>query len=387
MYNFDILKDKVHFSAVLDKILKKMPRSIEAARRNGGIPYTTKNNEFVNYHINWWTNGFWPALMLKMYIASGDGSYLEEADRTEKLLDAALENFADIDHDAGFMWLISSGARYALDGNKKSFDRTLFASKMLAARYNPNGFITAWNGRERCGYAIIDCMMNLPLLYWASKVTGDPKYRLMAENHAHTAMKYFVRPDHSCNHIVIFDPLTGEVLETPAGQGFAPGSCWSRGEAWAVYGFALSYIYTGNNEYLEISEHTADYFIKNLPADNIPPCDFRQPADSGLKDCAAAVIAASGMLELAGILNDERSERYYGAAVKILRAVDEKYVDYSENSPAFVTHCTAAWDDIGGHDITMDYADYFFAEAVLKLCGDKNLFWKPDVTGVSGNAE
>ena len=357
---------------------EKMRHAIKKAREIEGIPYTTANENWVNWHINWWTNGFWPASMWQMHLMTGENLYRDEALRAETMMDDALRNFKDLDHDAGFMWLIHSGVRHALEKNADSYDRTLFAANMLAARFNPNGFIRAWNGPDNAGWAIIDCMMNLPLLYWASEVNGDPRYRLMAMRHADTAMEAFVRPDGSCNHIVIFDPETGDVLDKPAGQGYEPGSSWTRGQAWALYGFTLSYLCTGKAAYLDTAKRVANYFVASLPEDGVPPCDFRQPAEPDLKDCAAGAIAASGLLTLAQALPACEGQPYEAAALRMLTAMESCYADWTQLSPAILHHCTAAWHDIPQRHITMDYADYFFIEAIGKLQGEKRLFWLPN---------
>ena len=260
---------------------------------------------------------------------------------------------------------------------KDSFDRTLFAAKLLACRYNPNGFIRAWQGRGREGWAIVDCLMNLPMLYWATDVTGDPRYKLMAMRHADTAMTAFIRPDGSSNHIVIFDPETGEILDAPAGQGYAPGSCWSRGLSWAVYGYTLSYMATGKQEYLNVAKKTANHFITNLIDDPVPLCDFRQPAEPRIYDTCAGAVAASGLLELGRILPEGEREPYIRAAVRTLRAIEERYTRWDKDTPALLTHCTAAWHDLPTRHMTMIYADYFFMEAMYKLKGEERLFWLP----------
>lgn len=356
----------------------KMRFAVRKARETSFIPYTTENGAWKKNDIGWWTNGFWPASMWQMYRMTGAALYREEALRAEKMLDEALRNFKNLDHDAGFLWLIHSGVRYCLERNPDSFDRTLFAATTLAARFNPagSGFIRAWNGGDRAGLAIIDCMMNLPLLYWASHFTGDPRYRNVAMCHADTAMRYFVRPDGSCNHIVVFDPETGAYLDNPGGQGYASGSCWSRGQSWALYGFTLSYIHTGKREYLDTARRTADFFIANLPDEGVPRCDFRQPALPDIRDSAAGAIACSGLMELAGQLDEKEAPPYLEAALRLFRAL-EKEADWTESTPAILQKCTTAYHDESGRHITMDYADYFFIEAVQKLRGEKLLFWKP----------
>ena len=268
------------------------------------------------------------------------------------------------------MWLISSGVNFRMTGNDQSRKRTLLAANLLAGRFNPAGFIRAWNG-DCVGWAIIDCMMNLNLLYWASDFTGDPRFRKIAMTHADTAAKYFIREDGSSNHIVVFDPETMEVKDIPAGQGYASGSSWSRGQAWALYGFALSFLHTGKEEYLAISRRVADYFINQVQDDWIPRCDFCQPKDDPLKDACAGAVAACGLLELAKLTENKA---YFDAGVSLLKALDSRCADWSGNDPAILTQCTGSYHG-SDHNITMTYADFYFIEAILKLQGDDFLFW------------
>ena len=356
------------------RLREKMPASVEKARRVSFMPYSTSNGAWQPTDIDWWTNGFWPASMWQMYLMTGEKLYREEAIRAESMLDEALRNFKKLHHDVAFMWLIHSGVRFALEGNMDSFDRTLLAANLLAGRFNPVGFIRAWNGSENVGRAIIDCMMNLSLLYWGTRHTGDPRYKNIAMRHADTTIKYFLRPDGSCNHIVDFDPETGEYTDNPAGQGCFSGSSWSRGQAWALYGFTLSFLNTGKDEYLDAARRVADYFISQIADDFIPRCDFRQPPQPALKDNAAGNIAASGLLELARALDENEGRRYFDAAISILKAQEADSADWSKDEPAIFTKCSTAWRPDTRH-ITMTYADFFFIEAINKLRSEKLLAW------------
>ena len=370
--------DKAWLEDVAARLHTKMTYAVCKAREVDYIPYSTENGQWKPIHIHWWTNGFWPATMWQMYLATRDELFRDEAIRTEKMLDVNLEDFEGLSHDVGFMWLIQSGVRYALEGNKDSYARTMKAAQHLACRYNPNGFIRAWNGEGREGWAIVDCMMNLPLLYWASEVSGDPRFRLIAMKHADTAMDVFVRPDGSCNHIIIFDAETGEVLDNPGGQGYESGSSWSRGQAWALYGFTLSYLHTGRQAYLDTAKRVANYFISQITDDYIPRCDFRQPAEPVLKDNTAGAVAAAGLLVLSRQLPELEAVTYYDVAVKMLRAMEREDINWELNDPALLQRCTAAYHDIPGRHITMNYADYFFVEAIHMLRGQKMLFWYPN---------
>lgn len=361
------------------KMKKKMHFSAEKAAQVNFIPYSTENGEWKESRIGWWTNGFWGASMWQMYQMTKDKFYRDAAVRAEEMMDAALQDFKALHHDVGFMWLIQSGVRYAIEQNPESFDRAFFGANMLAGRFNPNGFIRAWNGKDQIGWAIIDCMMNLSLLYWASRQTNDPRFRLIAMRHADTAMKYFVRPDGSCNHIVSFDPETGEYLDNPGGQGIASGSSWSRGQAWALYGFTLSYMMTGKQEYLDTAAKVANYFIACTQATGwIPACDFRAPKKPEIWDNAAGAIAICGLMELADLLPEHQQNAYRSAACSMLTAMEASCADWTENTPAILTKCTSSYHS-KEHHITMNYADYYFIEAVNKVLGNTDVFfWAPD---------
>lgn len=220
-----------------EKIDKKLSKV--AVKSQNKIPYTTCQGEHNDMQvernsegITWWTNGFWPGMMWLMYQGTQNETYKQTAEHAEVLLDKALEKYDGLHHDVGFMWHISSGVNYRLTGNEHSKVRALYAANLLAGRYNLNGkFIRAWNG-ECTGWAIIDCMMNIPLLYWASRETNDPRFRYIAESHADTTMASHVRADGSVKHIVVHDHINGGVLEEKGGQGYEEGSSWSRGQAW-----------------------------------------------------------------------------------------------------------------------------------------------------------
>lgn len=358
-----------------EKLRRKMPLALEKAKGLDFIPYTVKNGQWAPGPFDelcWWTNGFWPGEMWAMYRMTGEEMYKTEAIHAEEMLDGAFLAYDQLHHDVGFMWLISSGANFRMTGDDAARKRTMIAANLLAGRFNPEGFIRAWN-TDRTGWAIIDCMMNLNLLYWASDYTGDPRFRKIAMAHADTAMKHFVREDGSCNHIVIFDPENMDVKEIPAGQGYAPGSSWSRGQSWALYGFVLSYLHTGKQAYLDTAKKVARYFISQIQDDWIPRCDFRQPEGDDLKDACAGVIAACGLLELAK-LGGEEAQTFFDAAVNILRAEDAHCTDWSDDYPAILNKCTGSYHG-NDHHMAMNYADFYFMEAVLKLMGDDYLFW------------
>lgn len=353
-----------------------------AIRSRNKLPYTTINgvHDKVGYgQIDWWTNGFWGGMMWLMYSETKNDVYKETAICSEKLLDEALKNYKCLHHDVGFMWHILSGAHYRLTGNEESLNRNLYAAATLASRFNIDGaFIRAWNGEGVEGWSIIDCLMNIPLLYWASKEIGDDRFKRIAMKHADMALRDHIRPDGSVNHIVEHDVNTGEVLKIHGGQGYSENSCWSRGSAWAIYGMILSHVHTGKGEYLDAAIKAAEYFIANCEKTGYKTLlDFCQPSEPIYYDSTAGVCAACGMLEIAKHVSEEKAKMYTESAIKILKATDENFCDYDENTDSLVLFGTERYphESMKGVHIPIIYGDFFFVEAILKLKGNNFLIW------------
>ena len=371
-------KDAAWVQEILDRVAHKLERVSE--RSKDKIPYTTVHgvHDDKSGEIGWWTNGFWGGMMWQMYALTENESYRKIAEDNERKLDACLMDYGKLDHDNGFKWLPTAVADYRMTKNPASRNRGLLAASNLAGRYNTVGkFIRAWNdwgNEDHRGWAIIDCMMNLPLLYWASEETKDPRFRQIASLHADTVREHFIRPDGSVCHIVEFDPETGKMVKSHGGQGYGEGSAWTRGQGWAVYGFANSYTHTGKKEYLEAARKVADYCIANLPESGILPVDFKQPPEPAWEDSCAACVIACGLLEVARHVSDSEKEKYENAAVKILRAIAENRADWTENCDAIVQNCTGAYHS-PDHHFTMVYADYYFIEGLYKLAGIGRLLW------------
>lgn len=353
------------------------------ARTSGEIgikfPYKTQGGKYeafaFNDDINWWTNGFWPGIMWLMYLHTHDEKYREIAHSCERLLDKAMEHFDKIHHDVGFMWILSALANYRITGHEQSKVRAMHAATVLAGRFNINGrFIRAWEeypGKDCTGWAIIDCLMNVPLLYWASKETGDVRFRAIAKAHTDTVMHHFVRDDFSVSHIVGFCPETGVVKEIPPGQGYASGSAWSRGQAWAVYGFTLGFMNTKDAAYLAMARNVADYFIANLDQSGVPVVDFKAPKTPDYRDTTAGAIAACGMIELAKLAPE--GDRYLKAAEHMLRGL-YKNCDFTKDEQSILQNGTGAYHDEKRHE-PLIYGDYFLLEALMKLKGADMNFW------------
>ncbi len=372
--------------AWVNETLARMAKKMEKVRERSAekIPYDTKDGIHLDKsderNISWWTNGFWGGMMWQMHALTREERYKEIARWSEEKLDTCFLHFDMLDHDNGFKWLPTAVADYRVTGCERSKKRGLLAAEILAGRYNPSGkFIRAWNDWaghdvDRSGWAIIDCMMNLPLLYWASEESGDPRFAQIAENHAHTAAQYFVRGDGSVNHIVEFDPHTGECVTTYGGQGYETGSSWTRGQAWGLYGFTLSYLHTKDPEFLSAAERIANYFMANIPESGLIPVDFRQPEEPAWEDSTAAAIAACGLIELAKLSDGRQSEIYLNAAMKLLQALEKRSFNWNEDEDNFLTKCTGAYHD-KEHEFSIIYGDYYFLEALMKLCGKELFIW------------
>lgn len=315
--------------------------------------------------------------MLLMYSATSKQQYLDTSRHAMDMLDEALYNYEVLDHDAGFIWNISSGADYRLTGDKKQRNRFMLAANSLMSRYNKNGgFIRAWNREGFEGYAIIDCMMNLPLLYRASETVGDDRYKMIAISHANTTMQYHIRPDGSCNHINEYDPINGGFVRSHTGQGYDgyDKSSWSRGQAWGLYGFVLSYIFTKNEEYLDVAKRIAHYFISNLAAsDWLPLSDFRAPKEPVIYDSTAGACAAAGLIELAKNVNDLEQGIYIKAALNILKAMEKSFCNWEENEDSILQMGTEEYNI--GKSRPIIYGDFFFTEAIYKLKGFEFISW------------
>ena len=365
-----------------EKLLVKM--SAEVDRIGDRIPFVAVDGKYPKYYdetlgdLYWWTNGFWPGMLWQMYNATGDERYKTAAEGVEKRMDACLADGVGLHHDTGFMWLHTSVANYRKTGSEEAKNRGIHAANMLAGRYNPDGkFIRAWNGwdpvYDNSGWIIVDCMMNIHLLFWASEVTGDPRYKQVAIHHADTTLDKIVRADGSCAHIAALDTATGELDFYPRCQGYGPGSSWSRGQAWAIYGYAATYKHTGDKKYLDAAKNIAHYFLANVAqTGGVPLCDFRSPAEPVMYDSSAGVCAACGMLEIAQHVPEFEKALYEKGAVSMLRACVDKFCDWDPERDAMLGGGTGSYFHDRVH-VPYIWADYFMVEAFARLM-DKDIY-------------
>ena len=364
----------------IENTWKKLDRKLSrtAIKSRNKIPYTVKDgvHDDKKDNITWWTNGFWGGLMWLMYEATKNPEYATTAKTSERLLEKGFDEIDGLHHDVGFMFHLTSGASYRLTGDKQSRRNNLLAAMMLASRYNIKGeFIRAWNIPNSEGWTIIDGMMNIPLLYWASRELKDDRFKHIAVKQANMCARDHVRKDGTVNHGVMHDVnVSGKVVGTKGGQGYGDGSCWARGQSWAVYGFVLSYIHTQDQKYLETAKRVADLFIEEARKTNwLPRLDFRQPETPIKYDSTAGAITACGLIEISKQVSEEECDKYLSAAINILKAMEENWCDWTEENDSLLQMGSEEYN-YGVHK-NIIYGDFFFTEAILKLKGSDFLIW------------
>lgn len=361
-------------TAVGDPADDRYPRTID----NDGHLITTNKYD--------WTSGFFPGNLWLLYDLTNDKKWKEEATKWTTSLEK-LKTFTG-HHDLGFMMYCSYGNAVRLDSHQEYKDILLKSAESLSSRYNDTvkaikswNYRKAWDGSEWFYPVIIDNMMNLELLFYASKISGDRKYYDIAVNHANTTLANQFRPDGSSYHVVNYEPSTGKVLNRQTCQGYSDNSTWSRGQAWAVYGYTMMYRETKDKKYLEAAKKFADYFISHLPEDGVPAWDFNagqkgyeaqgksyakeyQPVDK-LKDASATAIVASALFELAQYTD---KAHYQKLACKLLKSLDtDTYrAKLGENGNFILMHCTGSLPHKSEIDKPLVYADYYYLEALTR---------------------
>lgn len=350
-------------------------------------PAKSEKNIYAPSENRDWTEGFYTGELWLLYELSQKELFKDTAlahlPSYEKRM---VERIAIDHHDMGFLFSLSCVAAYKLTGSEEGKVTALKAADNLVSRFQPVGeFIQAWGelGAKDNYRLIIDCLLNLPLLYWASEESGNPKYREIAEKHIKTALHCVLRDDNSAYHTYFFHPDTGLPSHGVTHQGYRDGSAWARGQAWGIYGVALSYGYTKNPDYFDIFRRVTDYYIEHLPKDLIPywDFDFTDGTDQP-KDSSAAAIAVCGMLEMAKFLPEKESAYYTSVAKKSLYSLAKTYaVKDPSTSNGQLLHSTYAKSSPHntcrniGVDECCTWGDYFYVEALARLTKDWKLYW------------
>jgi unsaturated chondroitin disaccharide hydrolase len=349
-----------------------VPRSIASGR---------KQWRMIDRHD--WTSGFWPGIEWYLYESSKDEAWKQRAEQSQKFLAPLIDSSA-IDHDIGFVMYCSYGNGYRLTQHPAYKAILLRAADTLAKLYNPKvGTILSWP-REVPGVdwplrhnTIMDNMLNLELLFWASKNGGGERLYDIAVSHASTTMRNQFRPDYSSYHVVVYDTATGKKIKGITHQGYSDSSMWARGQAWAIYGYTMVYRETKDKKFLSFVQNVTDVYLQRLPEDLIPYWDFDDPSIPDVpKDASAACIVASALLELSTFVKDvNKAKMYREKAEAMLKELTLHYQSHNKNN-AFLLHSTGHKPNGGEIDASIIYADYYYIEALLrakKLSERKNI--------------
>lgn len=334
-----------------------------------------------------WTTGFWTGEIWLAYEFTADPQLRHAGEVQIESFYQRIEKKIDVEtHDLGFLYSPSCVAGYKLIQSLTGRKAALMAADELLTRFHEKGeFIQAWgplNAPDNYRL-IIDCLLNLPLLYWAYEETGEEKYRRAAQKHIHTALANVIRPDFSTWHTFFFDRETGKPDHGATCQGYRDGSAWARGQAWGIYGTAIGYRYTQEEQYIPIFRGVTEYFLRHLPEDLIPFWDLEfGDGDQQPRDSSSASIAACGMLEMAKYLEKEEAEYYTGLAKKLIKSLADGYaVKDDKQSNGLVLHSTysnhSPYNTCNhyGVDECNIWGDYFYLEALTRLYKNWELYW------------
>lgn len=345
------------------------------------LPRTaTPDGKLVLAPPSWWTSGFVPGSLWLLYEYDHNALHLEMARRFTGKVEN--EQYNTTTHDLGFMLYCSFGNGYRLMNEARYRDVLLTGARSLISRFNPLiGCIQSWQKNEKWQYpVIIDNMMNLELLMWAFKQTGDSAFASACIHHADRTMTEHYRPDYSTYHVVSYDTLTGRVQVKNTAQGAFDESSWARGQAWGLYGFTMLYRETGLSRYLDQAQKIADFLISHpaMPTDGIPYWDFNAPGiPNAERDASAAAIMASALLELGSFSDHEQRVRYHRFAEKQIRSLSAPryFAKPGENGYFLLMHGVGHKPHNSEVDVPLTYADYYYIEALMRyrrMAGDRD---------------
>lgn len=365
----DTLIDK----ALSDACAQSLVLARSVAAQDGRLPKTLDGDGGVETSApEWWCSGFFPGTLWYLYEYSGDDRVKEYAAMLTERLER--EQYNRDTHDLGFMLYCSYGNGLRLTGNEDYKKVLLNGARSLATRYNPEvGCIRSWDfNRDKWQFpVIIDNMMNLEYLMWASSESGEAQFEQIARRHSDKTIENQFRDDYSCFHVVSYSPQTGQVEWRGTHQGLNDGSAWSRGQAWALYGYSMMYRETGDKRYLEQAVNIADFILShpNLPEDKIPYWDFDDPdIPNTLRDASAASVIASALIEMSRFVDGDRREEYLDVAETQLRtlASPEYTAETGTNGGFILKHSVGYMLADSEVDVPLTYADYYYVEALLR---------------------
>ena len=363
-----------------------IPTAIERVRRNairfdGKFPsYGDGSTHYRLTPNENWLASFWAGLLWLVYAQTDQTADKKRAVQVLPDFAARLTHKIHLNHDIGFLYTLSARAQYQLLDDANALQIALRAADLLYQRFRPVGqYIQAWgdlDNDDEAGRLIIDCMMNLPFLMWVSEQTGDPRYREAAIAHAKTSQQYLLRDDGSTYHTYFLNPADGSPVGAKTHQGYADDSLWSRGQAWAIYGFAALAPWVADNaSFIESSQQAADCYLKNAPLDAVVPWDMRLPDDVPQHpDSSADAIAAGGLLRLADLTGDDM---YRQQAMQLIQMLYDRAFDHRPDAEGLLLHGTQHAPHNYGVNTYTIFGDYFFLETAMRLIDAAPDFWKP----------
>ncbi|WP_326983175.1 glycoside hydrolase family 88 protein [Chryseobacterium sp. MYb264] len=335
------------------------------------MPQSFKDGKLITKDISWWCSGFYPGSLWMIYEQTKDPEIRKEAEKRLKMIEPN-KTFTR-DHDLGFMMFCSFGNAYRITKNPEYKNIILTSAESLSTRFRPNmQAILSWDKMaDFKGPVIIDNMMNLEMLMWASQNGGSKKLEEVAVTHANTTIKNHFRRDFSSYHVIDYDVNTGDVLNKKTFQGYADSSAWARGQGWALYGYTMMYRLTKDKKYVMQAQNIAKFILNHpsMPEDKIPYWDFDDPKIPNVpRDASAAAIIASALLELGQYSNGEEKQHYIDTAKQIIVSLSgEKYqAKLNENGGFLLMHSTGGLPLNSEIDVPLIYADYYFLEALKR---------------------
>ncbi len=336
--------------------------------------YFPATDKYEWSNSGWWCSGFYPGTLLYLYQQTKDTALYKESLRILDVLKK--EQFNTTTHDLGFMMYCSFGNANTIAPSQTYKDILLTSAKSLSTRFNPAvGCIKSWDGKPNEYLVIIDNMMNLKLLFWATQVSGDSSFYKIAVTHANTTIKNHFRADNSSYHVLNYNATTGEVIKKKTAQGFADESAWGRGQAWGLYGYTETYRETKDKKYLDQADKIAQYILNhpNFAKDKITYWDFdASNIPNVLRDASAAAIMASAFLELSEFVNKKLANKYFKTAETIIKNLSaDKYKATAGTNGGFILkHGLGHMPNKTEVDVPLTYGDYYFVEAMMRY---KNL--------------
>ncbi|MGO7970249.1 glycoside hydrolase family 88 protein [Rhizobium ruizarguesonis] len=373
---------KAALDLAVEQIRRNLPQFTHASQNHSSV-----GNFYPAVANDQWTAGFWPGELWLAFEHSGEAVFRDAAQiQVQSFLHRIVNRIETDHHDMGFLYSPSCIAAWKLVGDEDGRKAAILAADQLIERFQPIGqFIQAWGRKgvaEEYRY-IIDCLLNLPLLYWASRETGDPKYREIALIHARTTLANSIRPDDSTYHTFYLDPATGAPVRGATKQGYKDDSAWARGQAWAIAGMALSYRYERLDEYRQTFDQLLAFYLNRLPADMVPYWDLVfSDGDGEPRDSSSASITACGLLEMADLVEPEPAARYRTLARRMMKSLADHYaVKDPTISNGLVLHATyskkSPFNTCRGEgvDECVSWGDYYYMEALTRLSRSWSSYW------------